>query len=107
MERVSGAVGGDKKKDVGGRKGADRQEAVPDPEALKAGLPTVERALKEADEANETASDKVKALAKKSGFLATVVRKAARANMGEPETFEEEKRKAEQLSLAFETLEKE
>lgn len=87
------------KKDVAGRKDGEGQEAVPDPKALKEGLPGVIKALVAADEAKDQANKKVKALAKKSGFLASVVRAVAKARSGEG--FEDKYRYAEQLELAF------
>lgn len=93
-------------KDTTGRKGADKQEVVPDKEALASAIPGVVKALKEQDEASDKANKKVKAVAKSTGFMASVVRKIAKASMGEDETFEKAKRDAEQLSLAFEAIEK-
>jgi hypothetical protein len=85
-------------KNVRGRKDAE-QEAVPDAVVLKEGLPAVIKSILAADEAKKQANDKVKALAKKSGFLASVVKKVAKAKAGEG--FEEAHRVAEQLELAF------
>jgi hypothetical protein len=96
-EKARGAAKAEK--NVRGRKGADQQEQVPDPAALKEGLPGVIKSLLAAEEAKKQANDKVKALAKKSGFLANVVRSVAKAKAGEG--FEEAHRVAEQLELAF------
>lgn len=104
MERVGEHGSNGKNKDTGGRKDA-KQEMVPDEDALKAALPGVVKAMTEADEASEKASKKVKAVAKSTGFMADVVRAAAKALMGEEETFEKKKRQVEQLSLAFGKIE--
>lgn len=93
-------------KDTGGRKNADKQEAIPDAAALAAALPAVRKALEEAEEAADKANKKIKATAKSTGFLSSIVKKAAKASMGEEETFEEKKREAEQMSLIFEELDK-
>jgi hypothetical protein len=86
-------------KEVRGRKTADKQEAVIEPKALKEALPSLVKLKLAADEATRALNDRVKTVAKKSGFLAAVVRKVTVAKAGEG--FEEEHRKAEQLELAF------
>ena len=101
---VVGRTNGSKDKDTGGRKDA-KQEMVPDEEALKAALGGVVKVMTEAEEASEKASKKVKAVAKSTGFNADVVRAAAKALMGEEETFEKKKRQIEQLSIAFGAIE--
>lgn len=93
-------------KETRGRKSADKQEMVPDPAALKAAIPGVKKVLAELEEAQDKANKKIKAVAKATGFLSSIVRKVAKSDMGEDETFEEAKRYSEQLSLAFEALEK-
>jgi len=97
--------GNGKDKNAAGRKD-DGQEAVPDPKALKDALPGIVKLLKAKDEATDALNSKVKAVAKKTGFLASVVRKIAKASDAEEETFEEQKRITEQMSLAFEELDK-
>lgn len=89
-----------RKKDVKGRKDADKQEVVIEPKHFKDKIGHLVKLKKAADAANRDFNDAVKAVAKKSGFLATVVRKVSVAKAGEG--FEEAKRVAEQLDLAFE-----
>lgn len=107
MERVGASTGNgkDKDRDTGGRKDA-KQEAVPDKDALAAALPGVKKVLDELKDAQDKANKKIKAVAKSTGFLSSIVRKVAAASMGEDETFEEAKRYSEQLGLAFEALDK-
>lgn len=104
MEQIGQDTSADK--DTGGRQNADKQEAVPDAAALAAALPAVQKLLTDADEAADKANKKIKAVAKATGFLSSIVKKAAKANMGEDETFEKAKREAEQLDLIFEELDK-
>jgi uncharacterized protein (UPF0335 family) len=106
MDRIGTTGGNGKDKDTGGRKDANKQEAVPDKGALKAAIPGVKKVLEELKEAQDKANKKIKAVAKSSGFLAKVVRAAATADMGEEETFEEAKRYSEQMALAFEALDR-
>jgi hypothetical protein len=89
-----------RKKEVKGRKDSDKQEVVIEPKHLKDKLGYLVKLKKAADEASRDFNDAVKAVAKKSGFLATVVRKVAVAKAGEG--FEEAQRVAEQMELAFE-----
>ena len=84
-----------------GRKDAG-QEQEPDKKALKEALGGVVKVMKAELEAKEAASTKIKAVGKKTGFLASVVRAAAKAAMAEDETRELSTRKAEQLTLALE-----
>lgn len=87
-----------------GRKGKDKQEAVIEAAVLKKKLPELVKLKKAADEASADLNDAIKKAAEQSGLLATVVRKVVVASAGE--NFEEKKREAEQLSLAFEEVEK-
>lgn len=87
-----------------GRKGKDKQEAVIEIAKLRQKLPELVKLKKAADEASANLNDGIKAAAEKSGLLASVVRKVVVASAGE--NFEEKKREAEQLSLAFEEVEK-
>lgn len=91
------------KKDVTGRKDKG-QEGIPDEKKLKEALPGVAKILKAKLDGDDAYSKKVKAAAKASGFLAVVVRAAAKAFIAEPETREEETRKAEQMELALEVV---
>lgn len=87
-----------------GRKGADKQEAVIEVAKLRGKLPELVKLKKANDEAAANLNDAIKAAAEKSGLLASVVRKVVVASAGEK--FEEKKREAEQLALAFEEVEK-
>lgn len=87
-----------------GRKGKDKQEAVIEIGKLRQKLPELVKLKKTADEASANLNDAIKSAAEKSGLLASVVRKVVVASAGE--NFEEKKREAEQLSLAFEEVEK-
>lgn len=87
-----------------GRKNRDKQEAVIEVAKLREKLPQLVKLKKASDEASSDLNDAIKAAAEKSGLLASVVRKVVVASAGE--NFEEKKREAEQLSLAFEEVEK-
>lgn len=87
-----------------GRKDADKQPAVIEVAKLKERLPQLKKLSTAADEASTDFNDAVTAAAEKSGLLASVVRKVVKAWSGE--NFEEERRKVEQLSLAFEEISK-
>lgn len=89
-------------KDVEGRKGRDKQEAVIEVAELKKRMPQLVKLKKTSDEASEDLNDAIKKAAEESGLLASVVRKAVVAQAGE--NFEEKRREVEQLSLAFEAL---
>jgi hypothetical protein len=52
--------------------------------------------------ATEKFNDQVKAVAEKAGFLSSVVRRIVKAHAGE--SFEEEKRKVEQLGIVFDEV---
>lgn len=88
-----------------GRKDAG-QEGVPDPKKLKELLPGVLKILKEKQEVDERYSKKVKASAKASGFMSSVVRAGAKALAAEPEDREAASRTAEQMTLCFGVVEK-
>lgn len=85
-----------------GRKGPDKQEAVIEPKVLKQRMPELVKLKKAADLAGVVLSDAIKVAAEKSGFLASVVRKAVVASAGED--FEAKNREVEQLQLAFEAV---
>lgn len=87
-----------------GRKGKDKQEAVVEIGKLREKLPHLVQLKNTADGAASDLNDAIKATAEKCGLLASVVRKVVVASAGE--NFEEKKREAEQLSLAFEEVEK-
>lgn len=78
------------------------QEQEPDKKALKEAMGQVLKVLRVEQEAKDAASTKIKAIAKKTGFLAAVVRAAGKAALAEDESRELVTRKAEQLSLALE-----
>ncbi len=104
MERIDTSKGnGSGTKAPRGRKDASGQEAVIKTKELKTRIDELVKLKKAADEAAVEFNDAVKAAAEKSGLLASVVRKVVTASAGE--NYEEEKRKAEQLSLAFEECE--
>lgn len=82
------------------------QESEPDEKKLREVLPGVVKLLKAKIEADAAFSKKVKAAAGASGFMAVVVRAAAKALNAEPETREKDTRQAEQMELAFGVVEK-
>lgn len=89
-----------------GRKDKDRDDG----EAIK--LEPLKKSLRElgtlaakADEASAKLKDAVKAVAERSGLLSSVVRRLVRAHSGDSDHFADEKRKAEQLGIAFEEIE--
>lgn len=99
-EREARAAG-----DTKGRKDAG-QEGVPDEKKLKEVLPGVAKLLKAKLESDAAYSKKIKAAAKASGFMANVLRSAAKEMLAEPEDREAAARHAEQLTLAFGVVEK-
>lgn len=102
----TGTKSNGKDKNTGGRKDEGGQEGIPDPKALNDALPSIAKLIKAKQEANDALNSKVKAVAKKTCFLAKVVRAAAAASAAEEETFEEQKRISEQMSLIFEEMDK-
>lgn len=90
-------------KDTKGRKDHGN-EVNPDPQELMKGMPKL-RKLREEKLAAATAYNAAKkALAKRAGFQADVVDAAVKAYSGEKEDLELQHRRAEQLSLAFESI---
>lgn len=77
------------------------QEKVQQPEVVKERLDHLIKLHTKAKDAGEDLSSAIKAVAEKSGFLASVVRKIVVAKAGEEESYEEKVREAEQLSLLF------
>lgn len=82
------------------------QEGVPDKKKLEQALPGVAKVLLAKQEADEAYSKKVKAAAKSCGFMANIVRAAAKEMLSEPEGREMAMRYAEQLELALSVVEK-
>ena len=86
-------------KAVKGRKDQG-QEAVIKPDVLDAKLKELVHLHNKKTEASDAFNDAVKRVAEKSGLLASVVAKVVAASA--TDKFEDEKKKAQQLSLAFE-----
>ena len=86
-------------KAVKGRKDQG-QEAVIEPDVLNAKLKELVHLHNKKTEASDAFNDAVKRVAEKSGLLASVVAKVVAASA--TDKFEDEKKKAQQLSLAFE-----
>lgn len=82
-----------------GRKENDGQEMVPQPNTLQDAMAELERAYKKQGAAKEAYSDAVKKVAKKAGYLASVVTKLVKARCDG--TFADKQRQYEQLSLIF------
>lgn len=87
-------------KTVKGRKDPSGQEAVPKPEVLEAKLKELVHLHNKKTAAADACNDAIKAVAEKAGLLASVVAKVVAASANDK--FEEEAKKAAQLSLAFE-----
>jgi hypothetical protein len=104
MEQIGTTTGNGKsrQRSTEGRKDKTGQPAVMQPGVLKEKLNQLVKLKKAADEAATEFNEGVSKTAEKSGMLASVVRKVVTAAAGE--NFEEEKRKAEQMSLAFEEV---
>ena len=100
MESIGTETSSKKGRSTAGRKDSEGQPAVMQPQLLKEKMPYLVKLKKSVDEANADFNDAVSKIAENSGMLASVVRKVVTAAAGE--NFEEEKRKVEQLSLAFE-----
>lgn len=78
------------------------QEAVERPQVLREAMDELVRLKKAADEASSDLSEAIKAKAKESGFLASVVRRLVVARAGDK--FQEKQREVEQLALVFEEV---
>lgn len=85
-----------------GRKDADKQEAVIVVPELEKRIQELEDLHKKKTAAKDRYNDAVKAAAEKCGMLASVVNKFVNARVGE--SFEDEKRKNEQLQLCFDEI---
>lgn len=96
---VGGGTDTRRRTSASGRKGADRQAAVPDEKVLDAGMEDVVTLIRDANKANEALSEGVKELAKKSGFLASVVRALGKAKAADKVA--DKKREVGQMALAF------
>ena len=82
-----------------GRKGPDKQELVTKPDVIKKGIDNLVTLHHHAAAASEQLNDAVKALAEKSGYNASAVRKFMLARAGEK--YEEMKKLAEQQLELF------
>jgi hypothetical protein len=87
-----------------GRKDATKQPAVMDATNLRERLPELKRLHDAMKEASANWNDAITAAAEECGLLSTTVSKVVKAWSGD--SFEEERRKVEQLSLAFEEVAK-
>ncbi len=101
MERV-GEVISRAQRGARGRQDRSGQEKVIDKTKLTEKLDHLVRLHTSAKEAQKDLSDAIKAVAEKSGLLASVVRKIVVAKAGE--SFEEKKKEAEQLALMFDEV---
>jgi hypothetical protein len=100
-ERPRGAA--KPEKDTKGRKDHG-QEVNPDPTELMKGLKKLKDLREDKNAAASNYNKAKKALAKRAGFQADVVDAAVKAYAGEKEDLELQHRRAEQLSLAFESI---
>lgn len=101
MEQIGTTAGTNgKSRKSAGRKDSEGQPAVMQPQLLKEKMQHLIKLKRALDDASNDFNDAVSKTAEKAGMLASVVRKVVTAAAGE--NFEEEKRKVEQLSLAFE-----
>lgn len=91
-------------KSVKGRKDKDGTDAVIKTKPLKASIRELGTLKAKADEAKNKLNDAIKAVAEKSGLLSSVVRKFVNACSGDRGHFDDEVRKVEQLSIAFEEV---
>ena len=82
-----------------GRQDRSGQEKVIEVAKLIEKLPHLQGLYNTAKEANKDFSDAVKAVAEKSGLLASVVRKIVVAKAGE--NYDDKKKEAEQLEMVF------
>lgn len=82
-----------------GRKDADGQEVVISVTPLKKALADLLNLKAKADTAKDRLNDAVKAIAKQTRLMASVVNKLVKAKSGDD--FEDEKRKVDQASLVF------
>lgn len=104
---IGGPSGLDRKerkaRDVRGRKNRDQQEAVIKISELKDRLDDLVNLHLKAKEAQRKENDAIKATAKASGLLASVVKKAVVARASD-DGFDDKKREYEQLALVFEEI---
>lgn len=101
--------GVDKRNEMGktarGRKDKNKEDgAVIKPCEVKKSLRELGVLATKAADANAALKDAIKAVAEKSGLLSSVVRRMVRAQSGDSDSFNEEKRKVEQLSIIFEEI---
>ncbi len=101
MERIDGAAER-AVRGARGRQGRDKQEKVIRMKELDDRIPHLVSLHTKSKDAAKDYSDAVKAVAEKSGLLASVVRRFVVAKAGQ--NFDEKKKEAEQLSLVFDEL---
>ena len=99
MDMNTENLGSNGKTRVRGRKDADKQEAVIEVAVVRERLPHLENLYRACLSAGTEFNDGVKAVAEKSGLLASVVSKYVKAKV--KSKTEDRKREAEQLSLLF------
>ena len=85
-----------------GRKDAEKQETVLNPESVETKIEHLITLKRKVETATSDYSDAIKAVAETSGFLASQVRKFVTARAGE--RFEEKKREATQFVLLFDEV---
>lgn len=87
---------------VRGRKDADKQEKIIEPDVIRKSLPELIALHRKAIDAGDKYSDAIKAQAEKAGVLASVLRKFVRAVAKDQR--EEKKREHEQLCLLLDEV---
>lgn len=85
-----------------GRQGRDKQEAVLQPSVVAEKIDHLEKLFVKAQEATKDLSDAIKAVAEKSGFLASNIKKLVSARIGD--RFADKKRDAEQQLELFDKV---
>lgn len=94
------------KRSARGTKAKDKDDgATITLEPVKKALRDLGHLATKAAEANEKLKDAVKAVAEKSGLNASVVKRLVKAHSGNRSHFDDEKRKVQQLGIAFEDIE--
>jgi len=87
---------------VRGRKGADKQEAVLRPKAVQEAIGELLTSYEKSVSAADRFNSMVKAIAEKSGFMASNIKRLVKARHGE--AFEDRRRDAEQLTMLFDEV---
>lgn len=98
MEHISESLPG-RGRNARGRQDRSGQEKVIEVAKLTEKLPHLQSLYTTAKDANKDLSDAIKAVAEKSGLLASVVRKIVVAKAGE--NYDDKKKEAEQLEMVF------